>query len=45
MDNNQQHPRRVVITGLGAIDALGNDVETTWKNLLAGKSGVRRITR
>ncbi len=32
--------RRVVITGLGAITPIGNDVETFWKNLLAGVSGV-----
>ncbi len=37
--------RRVVVTGMGIICAAGNNVETTWKNLLAGKSGVRRITR
>ncbi len=37
--------RRVVITGMGAITPLGNDVENTWKNLLQGKSGVDRITR
>ena len=36
--------RRVVITGLGAVTPLGNDVETTWKNLLAGQCGVDRIT-
>ena len=31
---------RVVITGLGAITPIGNDVETFWKNLVAGVSGV-----
>jgi len=36
--------RRVVVTGLGLICALGNTSEQVWKNLLAGKSGVRRIT-
>jgi 3-oxoacyl-[acyl-carrier-protein] synthase II len=36
--------RRVVITGLGAVTPLGNDVETTWENLTAGKSGANRIT-
>ena len=36
--------RRVVITGLGAVTPLGNDVETTWRNLLAGESGAAEIT-
>lgn len=37
--------KRVVVTGLGAITPLGNDVETTWKNAVAGKSGAGPITR
>ena len=37
--------RRVVVTGLGAVTPLGNDVETTWNALLAGKSGIGPITR
>lgn len=37
--------KRVVITGVGAVTPLGNDVETTWKNILAGKSGVGPLTR
>lgn len=36
--------KRVVITGLGGITPLGLDVQTTWENLLAGKSGVGPIT-
>ena len=36
--------RRVVITGLGAISPLGNDVNSTWANIVAGKSGVGPIT-
>lgn len=36
--------RRVVITGMGAITPLGNDVETFWKNLVAGHSGAGPIT-
>ena len=37
--------RRVVVTGMGLVTALGNDLATTWAALLAGRSGVRRITR
>src|SRR5690348_10813099 len=35
---------RVVVTGLGLITPLGNDVETSWKALCAGRSGVEPIT-
>ncbi|WP_437745970.1 beta-ketoacyl-[acyl-carrier-protein] synthase family protein [Sorangium sp. So ce302] len=35
--------RRVVVTGIGAVCPLGNDVATTWQNLLAGRSGVDYI--
>jgi len=37
--------RRVVITGVGAVTPLGNDMQTTWQALCAGQSGVRPITR
>jgi len=37
--------RRVVVTGLGAITPVGNDVATTWKSLLEGKSGTAPITK
>ncbi len=37
--------RRVVVTGLGLVTPLGADVETTWSNLIAGKSGIGPITR
>ncbi|MDO4461753.1 MAG: beta-ketoacyl-ACP synthase II [Bacteroidia bacterium] len=37
--------KRVVVTGLGAITPLGNDVPETWKNLVAGVSGAGTITR
>jgi len=37
--------KRVVVTGLGAVTPLGNDVETTWKNAIAGKSGAGPITQ
>jgi 3-oxoacyl-[acyl-carrier-protein] synthase II len=36
--------KRVVVTGLGAITPLGNNVETTWENAVAGKSGAGPIT-
>ena len=36
--------RRVVVTGIGLISAVGNTTGETWQNLLAGKSGVTRIT-
>jgi 3-oxoacyl-[acyl-carrier-protein] synthase II len=36
--------RRVVVTGIGLICAVGNTTEEVWKNLLQGKSGVGRIT-
>ncbi|MCP4665319.1 MAG: beta-ketoacyl-[acyl-carrier-protein] synthase family protein [Deltaproteobacteria bacterium] len=35
----------VVITGTGAVTPLGNDVRTFWENLIAGKSGIGRVTR
>ena len=37
--------RRVVVTGLGLVTPLGGDVETSWANILASKSGAGRITR
>lgn len=37
--------RRVVVTGLGMVTPLGNDVSTTWENLVAGRSGIGPITR
>ncbi|MBW3660144.1 MAG: beta-ketoacyl-ACP synthase II [Gemmatimonadetes bacterium] len=37
--------RRVVVTGMGCLTGLGNDLATTWENLLKGVSGVRTITR
>ncbi len=36
--------RRIVVTGLGLVTPLGCGVETTWQNLIAGKSGISRIT-
>ncbi|MDP1704376.1 MAG: beta-ketoacyl synthase N-terminal-like domain-containing protein, partial [Sulfurimicrobium sp.] len=37
--------RRVVITGLGAVSPVGIGVGETWTNIVAGKSGITRITR
>jgi 3-oxoacyl-[acyl-carrier-protein] synthase II len=39
-----QAARRVVVTGMGAVTALGNDVASTWAGMAAGRSGVRTIT-
>ncbi len=36
--------RRVVVTGIGLICGVGNDADTVWQALLAGKSGVEQIT-
>ena len=35
--------RRVVVTGMGLLTTLGNDLETSWKNLLECKSGIKKI--
>jgi len=37
------HDRRVVITGIGVVTPVGNDLETFWKSLVEGKSGIGRI--
>lgn len=39
------HKRRVVVTGLGVVSPVGIGVQTSWTNLVAGKSGIARITR
>src|SRR5256885_5717811 len=44
-DGSLNGRRRVVITGLGAVSPLGNDVEASWSGLLAGKSGAGEITQ
>ncbi len=36
--------RRVVVTGLGIVSPVGNDLKTSWENILAGKSGASLIT-
>ena len=40
-----QNRRRVVITGLGVVTPLGIGLKKTWQGLIAGKSGVTKITR
>ena len=37
--------KRVVVTGIGAVSPLGNDAQTTWENIIAGKSGIGPLTR
>lgn len=37
--------RRVVITGLGIVSPVGNDVKTAWETILAGRSGIKEVTR
>jgi 3-oxoacyl-[acyl-carrier-protein] synthase II len=37
-------PKRVAITGIGAVTPVGNDAESTWQSLLAGRSGIGPIT-
>lgn len=37
--------KRVVVTGLGTVNPLGNDIKTTWASLVAGKGAVSQVTR
>lgn len=37
--------RRVVITGLGIVSPVGNDIQTAWQNIVGGQSGIGRISR
>jgi 3-oxoacyl-[acyl-carrier-protein] synthase II len=41
---NRKEKNRVVITGLGIVCPMGNDIETVWQGMLAGKNGVARTT-
>ena len=45
MSSGSWSDRRVVVTGLGAVTPLGNDVPTFWNNIVAGQCGIDRITR
>ena len=43
---HQHNPKtKIVITGMGAVTPIGIGVESFWKNLIAGKSGLSPITR
>jgi 3-oxoacyl-[acyl-carrier-protein] synthase II len=44
-ENGMTAATRIVVTGLGVISPLGNDVDTFWRRLVAGESGVGEITR
>lgn len=37
------HPRRVVVTGLGAVSSLASSARETWSRILAGETGIRRV--
>ena len=39
------HSRRVVVTGLGWVTSFGHEIEPVWADLLAGRCGVKTITR
>jgi 3-oxoacyl-[acyl-carrier-protein] synthase II len=39
------HTRRVVVTGLGVVSSVGNDVATAWSSLVEGRSGLAELTR
>ena len=41
---SSSNDRRVVVTGIGVVTPVGNDLETFWTNLLAGQCGIDRIT-
>ncbi|MBW3555177.1 MAG: beta-ketoacyl-[acyl-carrier-protein] synthase II, partial [Gemmatimonadetes bacterium] len=45
MDTRTDQGQRVVVTGLGLMTPVGNDVESTWRALLDGTSGAAPITR
>ena len=38
-------PRRVVVTGVGVVTPVGNDIQTAWQNILAGRSGITGIEK
>ena len=36
--------RRIVVTGMGIVSPVGQDIKSAWDNILAGKSGIQPIT-
>jgi 3-oxoacyl-[acyl-carrier-protein] synthase II len=44
MESHLPVSQRVVVTGLGVVASLGHDVDTFWKNLLAGQCGIDRVS-
>lgn len=44
-ERSSKKQRRVVVTGMGVVSPLGLNTETTWQNLLNGKSGIDKITK
>lgn len=45
MTTSTKNKRRVVVTGMGTVNPIGHDVNQTWANVKAGKSGISEITR
>ena len=45
MSKHGLHKRRVVVTGLGVVSPVGIGVQTSWTNIMAGKSGISKITK
>jgi 3-oxoacyl-[acyl-carrier-protein] synthase II len=43
--DDTRHRRRVVVTGMGCVSPLGNDLDTTWEGVREGRSGIGPITR
>ena len=39
-----QNNRRVVVTGMGAVSPVGNDVQTSWENLISGVHGIGPVS-